>query len=63
MRVNDHPTTRRKWREVVERELAAMGAVVVPIAAAYRIAKGSAYVLVTDLADVNEHELRMLAKA
>lgn len=63
MRVNDHPTTRRKWREVVERELAAMGAVVVPIASSFRIAKGAAFMLVTDLADVNEHELRMLAKA
>ena len=61
--IQANPTTRAKWRLIVSAELEAIGASVVQVAAAWRIAKGSAYLVVSDLADVNAHELRMLEKA
>ena len=55
---------RREWREMVRSMLDAMGCGVEQMpAGAWRVAKGSAYLVVTDLADLNHHELRMLEKA
>lgn len=61
--IQANPTTRAKWRLIVAAELENIGASVVRVAAAWRIAKGTAYLVVSDLADINAHELRMLEKA
>lgn len=55
--------TRTEWREIVKRELDLMGAAVMPVATSWRIAKGQAFMLVSDLADVRPYDLLRLAKS
>jgi hypothetical protein len=56
--------TRAKWRAQVERELNEMGAKLQQIeTGAWRVAKGTAYYVLADLADLKRCDLQQLASA
>lgn len=61
---NLQPTSRHLWRQRVERSLIEAGAAVQQTeTGAYRIAKGSAYLVTSDLAHLSERDLEKFAKA